>query len=141
MKLYAMGIDDNGRSTMTFVDIKLNKVSDTESISARQDGVEWRIGFREITDVTRTDKNFMGGFAGGPTEMHVGGPPHFVGVMSGHIDGHMQDGSVARLNAGDFQYVRPGALHNSTIVSKTTVTMFNLLLPGKPSDTGEYVFK
>lgn len=141
MKIFAIGIDDNGRSTNTFVDIPLTKVSDTESISAKQDAVEWRIGFREITDIRRTDKGYLGPFAGGPTEMHVGGAPHIVGVMSGHIDGHAQDGSIMRMNAGDFEFVRAGSLHNATIVSNVTLTMFNLLLPGTPADTGEYKFK
>jgi mannose-6-phosphate isomerase-like protein (cupin superfamily) len=141
MKIAAMGLDDNGRSITTFIDIPLKKVSETKSISARQDGVEWRIGFREVTDVARTEKNFLGPFGGGPTEMHVGGPPHFVGVMSGHIESTMQDGSIMRLNTGEFQFVRPGALHNSTLVSNTTLTMFNLLLPGTAADTQEYKFK
>ena len=39
MKLFAMGLDQNERSITTFIDINLHKVSDTESISSKQDGL------------------------------------------------------------------------------------------------------
>jgi hypothetical protein len=141
VKILAMGIDDNGRSINTVIDIPLAKLSETEAISAKQDGVEWRIGPREVTDIARTDPGYNGPLGGGPNEMHVGGAPHFVCVMAGHLNTTMQDGSVMRLNAGDLQFVRPGALHNSTLLSNSSFIMFNLLLPGTPADTGEYKFK
>ena len=33
MKLFEMGIDENGRSTASVFEIKMNRVSDTESLS------------------------------------------------------------------------------------------------------------
>ena len=128
MKIYSMGIDQNGRSTNSVVDIALAKVSDTESISAKQDGIEWRIGMRNVTSRARTNKDYES--AGGPFEMHLGGPPHFTGVMSGHNEVTMQDGTSLRVSAGEFHYVRPGALHHSNLLSNVPLTMFNLLLPG-----------
>ena len=138
MKITAMGIDDNGRSTSSFIDIPLNKVSETEAISNKQQAIEWRIGLREVTDVPRTDWNYIGPLGGGPNEMHVGGAPHFVAVMAGHLNCTMQDGSVQRIGPGEFQFVRAGALHNSTLLSNGTFIMFNLLLPGTPADIGEF---
>jgi mannose-6-phosphate isomerase-like protein (cupin superfamily) len=139
MKIYAMGLDPNNRSIATFVDVPLKKISDTEAISAKQDGVLWRVGFREVTDLHRTSRNFERG--AGPYEMHVGGPPHFIGIMSGHGEITMQDGGPWRLAAGEFLYVAPGAVHHSNNPSTVPVTIFNLLLPGTPNDTKPYVFK
>ncbi len=138
MKIFAMGLDANGRSMTTALDVPLHKVSETESLSGKNPGVEWRIGFREVTDRARTDKAYAK--PTGPFEMHLGGPPHFVAVMAGHNEVTMQDGTSLRLCAGEFHYVRPGALHHSNILSKTPVVMFNLLLPGGLNDTQDPVF-
>lgn len=139
MKIHAMLVDANGRSRATFVDVPLTKVSETESISAKQDGTEWRIGYRRFGSVPRTSKDYTS--PAGPNEMHVGGPPHFIGIMSGHTEITMQDGGAWRLAAGDFLYVGPGALHHSNFPSNVMVSIFNLGLPGTPADTKDYVFK
>jgi hypothetical protein len=138
MKIAAMGIDDNGRSTADVIDIPLNKISETEALSNKQMAVEWRIGPREITDIPRTSYNYVGPLGGGPNEMHVGGAPHFVGVMAGHLDCTLQDGIVQRVGPGEFQFVRAGALHNSTLRTEGTFIMFNLQLPGTPADIGPF---
>ena len=140
MKLFEMGIDENGRSTASVFEIKMNRVSDTESLSNKQDGGGiWRIGFRHNTEHHRTDKAYSS--AAGPDEMHVGGAPHFVGCMSGHAEITMQDGGAWRLSAGEFLYVRPGALHHSNNASTVPVTIFNLYMPGTAKDTKPYPFK
>jgi oxalate decarboxylase/phosphoglucose isomerase-like protein (cupin superfamily) len=139
MKIHAMLIDANQRSVAGFVEIPMTKVSETESISARQDGVIWRIGFRHNSEHSRVEKAYSS--AAGPYEMHVGGAPHFIGCMSGHAEITMQDGGAWRLAAGDFLYVAPGALHHSNNPSTVPVTIFNLYLPGTAADTKDYVFK
>jgi uncharacterized cupin superfamily protein len=139
MKLFAMSIDANGRSVPSFVEVPLTKVSETESLSAKQAGTQWRIGFRHNGDQPRTSKAYSS--PAGPYEMHVGGPPHFVGCMSGHAEITMQDGGAWRLSAGEFLYVAPGALHHSNNSSTVPVTIFNLGLPGTPADTKDYNFK
>jgi hypothetical protein len=60
MKIHAMEIDENGRSTSSFVEIKMNKVSETESLSAKQDGTIWRVGFRHHEEHARTSKDYAG---------------------------------------------------------------------------------
>ena len=139
MKFYALGLDENGRSMASYVDVPIHKVSQTEEISEKQEGGVWRIGFRNITTASRTNPNFAA--PGGQYEMHVGGPPHWVGVMSGHAEITLQDGSAWRLCAGEFHYVAPGSLHHSNNPSLVPVTIFNLSLTGTPKDTQPYRFK
>lgn len=141
MKIHAMLMDANGRSETTFVDVPMTKVSETESISAKQDGTTWRIGWRKVNEHTRTSRAYADKGERAPDEMHVGGPPHFIGVMSGHVEITMQDGGAWRLAAGDFLYVGPGALHHSNMPSSVPVTVFNLGLPGTPADTQDYKFR
>ena len=130
MKLFAMGLDQNERSTTTFIDINLHKVSETESISTKQDGLVWRLGPRNIGDPLN----------GGPFEMHFAGGPHFVGVMAGNNLIQNESGGGWRLSAGEFLLVTPGALHHSTNPSLVPLLMFNLLLPGN-ADTRNFAFK
>jgi mannose-6-phosphate isomerase-like protein (cupin superfamily) len=134
-----MGIDPNGRSTMSHLDVPLAKVSDTESLSAKQPGLLWRLGPRAITGPVRSTKGYKA--AGGAYEMHLGGEPHFIGVMYGHGEVTMQDGMAFRVAPGDFVYVRPGALHHSDFPSLTESVMFNLYLPGTADDTQELAIK
>ena len=131
MKLFAMTLDQNDRSTVGFVDVKMQKLGDLESISAKQDGVEWRVGYRVSSLQARTSPEF-----GAP-----GGPPHFTARMSGSSENTMQDGSVFRNSGGDFLYIRPGALHNSNQLGVVPGVVFNLLLPGTADDIGPLVLK
>jgi hypothetical protein len=139
MKFYAMGLDANGRSNTTTIECKVHEVSPTESISNKQDGIEWRMGWRQTTTDQRTKKSYDK--PTGPYEMHLGGPPHFVAVMAGHNEITMQDGISLRLCPGEFHYVRPAALHHSNILSDVPVIIFNLLLPGTNADIGDPPFK
>ena len=61
--------------------------------------------------------------------------------MTGMNENTMQDGSVFRLSAGDFLYVRPGALHHSNPLSNTTPIVFNLIMAGADTETGPFKFK
>src|SRR3954463_1709119 len=139
MKILAMGIDENSRSCTDHIDVPLVKVSETESITAKQAGIEWRLGFRGTSPIARTNRDYAqngGALSGGAFEMHLGGAPHFIGWMTGMNENTLQDGSVVRLAAGDFFYVRPGALHHSNPLSNTTPTVFNLFTPGSDTDIG-----
>ncbi len=143
VKILAMGIDENNRSNTDYIDVPLQKISDTESITAKQPGTIWRIGMRGTSPIARTNKGYAqngGALSGGAFEQHLGGPPHFIGWMTGNNENTMQDGSVARLTAGDFFYVRPGALHHSNPLSATLPTVFNLYTPGTDTDIGPYKF-
>ena len=139
MKFYAMGLDKNGRSTTTTLECKVHEVSATEALSAKQDGVEWRMGPREPMKDQRTKASYDK--AGGPYEMHLGGPPKFVAVMAGFNEITMQDGISIRLCAGEFHFVRPGALHHSNFLSPVPGIILNLLLPGGPDNIEDPPFK
>ena len=135
MKIQSMSLDSNGRSCTGALEVPLNKLSETESLSAKQPGMNWRLGPRAISSegFKRTDPRYAS--AGGIQEMHLGGEPHFVGLMAGHAEITMQDGTPFRLVAGEFLYVRPGALHHSDFPSLVQPLMFNLYLPGTAQDT------
>ncbi len=130
MKLFAMGLDQNERSTTTFIDVPMHKVSETESISAKQDAIEWRLGPRKQGDP----------LTGGPFEMHFASGAHFVGVMAGNNLIQNQAGGGWRLSAGEFLFVAPGALHHSTNPSLVPLVMFNILLPGD-ANVRDYKFR
>ncbi len=139
MKLYAMGFDVNNRSISETLEVPLTKVSATEEISAKQPGTHWRIGTRAFGNPVRTSKDYKS--AAGPYEMHVGGSPHFIGLMSGQNEVTMQDGSVFRMGIGDFLYVRPGTLHHSNFPGLVPGTIFNLYTGGTAADIGPLVIK
>ena len=139
MKLYSMGIDANNRSNSSTLDVPLTKVSATEEISAKQPGTIWRIGMRGMGNPVRTAKGYASG--GGPNEMHVGGPPHFIGLMAGQNEVTMQDGTVFRMGIGDFLYVTPGALHHSNFPGLVPGIIFNLYTPGTAEDTQQLAIK
>jgi hypothetical protein len=134
MKIHEIGLDANGRSTPGLIDVPLKKISDTESISAKQPGTVWRIGMRNTSSMSRTNKDYDA--PGGAFEQHLGGDPHIIAWQSGHLENTLQDGSVWRFSSGDLIFVRPGALHHSNIMSTVPATVFNLYLPGKGTDTG-----
>ena len=50
MRLFEMGIDKNGRSMTSTFEVPMTKVSETESLSAKQPAVHWRMGFRNLGD-------------------------------------------------------------------------------------------
>ncbi len=134
MKIFEIGIDANGRSTPGLIDVPLKKVSDTEAISERQPGAYWRIGMRFTGEYTRSESGYDP--RGGIYEQHLGGQPHIIAWMSGHMDNIMQNGATWRFCTGDLLYVRPGALHHSNLRSTVPPTVFNLYLPGEATDIG-----
>jgi mannose-6-phosphate isomerase-like protein (cupin superfamily) len=133
MRIYGMGVDKNGRSMTETIDVPMTKVSETESISALQPAVLWRMGFRKNSSAPRTSKKWSA--AGGPYEMHVGGPPHILAIMGGYAECTLQDGGCIRMTSGDVIYIRPGALHHSNNTGPVPVIILNLLLPGTRADT------
>ncbi len=132
VKLYAMGLDQNGRSFASLIDVPMTKVSDKETISAKQPGVLWRMGYRNNNMEDRQERNFT---TQGPYELHLGGGPHFLGIMAGYAECTMQDGSAWRMSPGDFLYTRPGALHHADNTGNVRVIIMNVELPGTDTDT------
>jgi hypothetical protein len=128
MKMSAMGMDENGRSILTEIDIPMKTVSETEQISEKQDASYWGLSVSQP----------MEPFAGGPHEMHLTNGPRIVGVMSGHAEITQQDGVACRLGTGEFIYVDGRALHHSTFAnSRFPVTTLSLTFHG----TENYKFK
>ena len=137
--LYEMGIDHNNRSTVGVITLPMQRISDLESISAKQDAVEFRIGYRTFFPRTRTHPDYQSD--SGPFSLGVGGSPHFVARMVGGTENTMQDGSVFRQTAGEFVYVRPGSLHHSNQVGFVPGVVMNVVLPGTEDDTHPLVVK
>ncbi len=137
--LYEMSIDHNNRSTIGVVNVPTQTVSPLEAVSAKQDAVGFRIGYRPFLPYTRTDANYASD--NGPTWMGVGGPPHFVARMVGTTENTMQDGAVFRQSAGEFFYCRPASLHNSNQNGVTPGVVMNVMLPGTEDSTGPLVVK
>ncbi len=139
MKMYECGIDANGRSTPGTIEVPLNKVSETEAITAKQPGTIWRLGMRNPSDKARTHKDYDS--AGGAYEMHLGGEPHIIAWQAGHNENSYQDGTTFRWGPGDLLYVRPGALHHANLMSATPSVVYNLYLPGPATQTGPLEWK
>jgi hypothetical protein len=139
MKIFEIGIDANGRSTPGLIDVPLKKISDTEAISEPQPGAYWRVGLRFKGEHTRAEPDYDP--RGGTYEQHLGGQPHIIAWMSGHMDNIMQNGDTWRFCTGDLLYVRPGSLHHSNLRSTVLPTVFNLYLPGEDTDVGPLEIK
>jgi hypothetical protein len=128
MKMSAMGMDENGRSITTTIDVPMKKVSDTEELSEKQDAAYWGLALSQP----------MEPFAGGPHEMHLTNQPRIVGVMAGHADITQQDGETCRLATGEFIYVDGRALHHASFAnSREPVITLNVTFNG----TENYDFK
>ena len=128
MKMSAMGMDENGRSILTGVDIPLKQVSDTEWLSEKQDAAYWGLALSQPSEP----------FSGGPHEMHLTNQPRIVGVMAGHAEITQQDGVTCRLGTGEFIYVDGRALHHSSFArSREPVITLNVTFHG----TENYKFK
>jgi mannose-6-phosphate isomerase-like protein (cupin superfamily) len=138
VKLYEIGLDPNGRSISALIDVPMKKVGPKEAISAKQPGVLWRIGYRNNNMEDRGERNFS---TQGPYELHLGGPPHFLGILAGYAECTAQDGSAWRMSPGDFISVRPGALHHADNTGNVRVIIMNVELPGTDSDTQPLAIK
>jgi hypothetical protein len=125
IRICAMGMDDNGRSTTTFVDVPLLKVAENEFLSQRQDAVYWGLAFNQNSVLSNE------------YEMHLTNQPRIVGVMSGHAEITMQDGGTCRLASGEFIFVHGRALHHSTFRSSVPTQTLNVTFPG----TADFKFK
>ncbi len=117
VRMCAMAMDENGRSYTSHVDVPLNKVSDLDYISEKQDASYWGLSFNQNTPLTNE------------YEMHLTNQPRIVGVMSGHAEIMQQDGSVCRLATGDFIFVHPRALHHSIMRSSVPTQTLSVTFP------------
>jgi hypothetical protein len=128
MKMKAFGMDANGRSTWSTVDIPFTEVSPLHAETAKQDGAYWGISINQPGEP----------IGGGPEEMHLTNQPRMVWAMSGHLDNTLQSGEVRRSATGEGVYVQGLALHHSSFAkSREPVITLSLTFPG----TDMYVFK
>ena len=128
MKMKAFGIDANGRSTWSEVDIPFNTVTPLHAETARQDGAYWGISLNQPGEP----------IGGGPEEMHLTNQPRMVWAMSGHLDNTLQSGEVRRSATGEGVCVQGRALHHSSFAhSREPVITLSLTFPG----TTTYVFR
>ena len=119
MKISAMGLDDNGRSTLIERDIPMVQRSETEFISEKQDAASWTVAVRAAEEP----------MPGGPHEMHLTNSAVIVWFMQGHTDITLQDGDTNRLAAGEGILIDGRALHHTTFInSRVPVIMFNVSL-------------
>jgi hypothetical protein len=117
MRVSAMGIDDNERSTLIERDIPMVRVSETEFISEKQVAASWNVVVRAPEEP----------IAGGPHEMHLTNRAVLVWVMQGHAEITLQDGGTNRLAAGEGIFIDGRALHHTTFInSRVPVVMLNV---------------
>ncbi len=137
MKIFTTGLDANGRSTHGAIEFVMKKVSETESISAKQPGRIWY--YRQVTELSslpQTSKDFDA--PGGAFEQHAGGLPHMPILLTGHWDTLLQDGTVCRFAPGDVHLTRPGAIHQTNLHSLVPITEINIYLTASATDTGAF---
>jgi hypothetical protein len=128
MKLNALVIDQNQRSSMTETEVPLFKVSDTEWASEKQEAKSWAIAIRQPGEP----------MPGGPTEMHSTNFPSIVMCMQGHLQTTGQDGNTCRLAVGEGVCIDGRALHHSSFgPGGEAIIMLNLTLNG----TGRFDFR
>jgi hypothetical protein len=128
MKIRALVIDQNQRSTLTETAVPLFKVSETEWVSNRQEAKTWSIAIRQPGEP----------LPGGPTEMHLTNFPSIVLCMQGHLQTTGQDGNTCRLAVGEGICLDGRALHHTTFgPGGGDVVMLNLTLNG----TGRFDFR
>jgi len=128
MKILAMGIDGNGRSTLTERDIPMVRVSETEFISEKQDAASWNVVVRAPEEP----------IAGGPHEMHLTNRAVLVWFMQGHTEITLQHGDTNRLAAGEGIFIDGRALHHTTFInSRVPVVMLNVTF----DSTEDYEFR
>lgn len=121
MKMKAFGMDDNGRSTWTTVDIPFKEITPLHSETEKQDGAYWGISLNQPGEP----------IGGGPEEMHLTNQPRMVWVMAGHLDSTLQSGEVRRYGTGEGMYVHGLALHHSSFAkSREPVITLSLTFPG-----------
>ncbi len=121
LRMKAFGVDDNGRSTWTEVEIPFRQVTPLHAETARQDGAYWGISLNQIGEPV----------GGGPEEMHLTHAPRMVWGMSGHHDHLLQSGEMRRSATGEGVYVRGTSLHHASFArSRAPVITLSLTFPG-----------
>jgi len=127
VKMKAFGMDANGRSAWTEVEIPFHDVTPLHAETARQEGGYWGISLNQPGEP----------IGGGPEEMHLTNQPRMVWAMSGHLENKLQSGEVRRSGMGEGVCVRGTALHHSTFArSREPVITLSLTFPG--TDTYEF---
>ena len=128
MKMTSFGLDANGRSMWTEVEIPFRQVTPLHAETERQDGAYWGISLNQPAEP----------IGGGPEEMHLTNQPRIVWPMSGHLDSTLQSGEVRRFATGEGVHVHGLALHHSSFAhSRDPVITLSLTFPG----TVVYEFK
>jgi len=128
MKISAMSMDHNGRSTLTAIDVPLHNVGETELLTEKQQAASWTLA--SSTPSEPVD--------GGPTEMHLTNSPFMVCILGGHAEITLQDGDVCRLGAGEPIFLDGRALHHTTFArSREPVVRLNLRFSGTQNFTFE----
>lgn len=121
MKMKAFGMDANGRSTWTTVDIPFKQLTDKHAETEKQDGAYWGISLNQPGEP----------IGGGLEEMHLTNQPRMVWAMSGHLENRLQSGEVRRSGMGEGVYVQGLSLHHSTFIrSREPVITLSLTFPG-----------
>ena len=110
-------LDANGRSTWTYYEVPLIQTSPLSSMSAKQTGETWGLGF---TQNSPKPYNL--------NEMHKTNRMAIVWVMSGHLETTIQDGEMRRRAPGEGNFVHGDCLHHSTMRSTVPTTTLSLNL-------------
>jgi|TARA_B110000438_G_scaffold294046_1_gene334818 hypothetical protein len=120
-------LDANGRAKWTYYEVPLIQTSPMSSMSAKQVGQTWGLGFSQ-----NSPKPYN------LNEMHKTNRMGIVWVMSGHLETTIQDGEMRRRAPGEGNFVHGDCLHHSTMRSTVPSTTLSLNLTS--TVTKDYVF-
>jgi len=121
-------LDENGRSAWTYYEVPLIQTSPLSSMSRRQVGETWGLGFSQNTPQPWN-----------LNEMHITNRMAIVWVMSGHLETTVQSGEMRRRAPGEGNLVQGDCQHHSTMRSTVPTTTLSLNLTSQVVDP--YVFK
>tara|TARA_B100000029_G_C17059160_1_gene772481 strand:- start:203 stop:622 length:420 start_codon:yes stop_codon:yes gene_type:complete len=121
-------LDENGRSTWTYYEVPLIQTSPLSSMSRRQVGETWGLGYSQNTPQPWN-----------LNEMHITNRMGIVWVMSGHLETTVQSGEMRRRAPGEGNVVHGQCQHHSTMRSTVPTTTLSLNLTSEVVDP--YVFK
>ncbi|MFL2769471.1 MAG: hypothetical protein ACJZ9F_00530 [Rhodospirillaceae bacterium] len=121
-------LDSNGRSAWTYYEVPLIQTSPLSSMSRRQTGQTWGLGFSQNTP---RPYNL--------NEMHITNRMGIVWVMSGHLETTVQSGEMRRRAPGQGNLVHGDCQHHSTMRSTVPTTTLSLNLSSEVQD--DYPFK
>jgi hypothetical protein len=112
MKHPAFGLDENGRSHWTEIEIPLREVSALHAISDKQPAAYWGISLNQPTPAPDNIQ-----------AMALTNEARIVWVMGGHLEVTTQDGDTRRWGSGIGNFVHGKGLHHSSMKSPDTVTL------------------